>query len=135
MILLDNLFALKKKEAIQPEKVAIPPMSEIIMHLYSKGLESFGDEVVRVLYSTDGTKRIVILHSNRGFYKVVHERIEVLSEEEWQYFCHDKSGYPAYWIPEKDSISLYVSVETAIQELQAQPENRIYFVSENEGAL
>lgn len=135
MILLDNLFALKKKKAIQPEKVAIPPMSEIIVHLYGKGLESFGDEVVRVLYSTDGTKRIVILRSNRGFYKVVHERIEVLSEEEWQYFCHDKSGYPAYWIPERDSISLYASVETAIQELQAQPENGIYLVSESERAL
>lgn len=122
-----KLFAPKRK-------IEIPPMPEITAHLRDKGLKNFSDEVARVLYSADGTKRLVILRSNRGFHKVVYERIEVLSEEEWQYFCRDKNGYPAYWLMENDSISLYASMETAIKELQAHPENKIYFASKDEEA-
>ena len=75
----------------------IPPINEIADALYDKQLSFTDEKIVKVIYSTDKTKRFIILKSSNGFYKYTYEEICVLDADEWKYCCNDDNAYPAFW--------------------------------------
>lgn len=113
------------------DDLSIPSWNEIVEHMRDKQLTCFADEVVKVIYSEDGERRIVVLQSEKGFFKTCVEVIRVFDKEEWIYFCKDKDAYPAWWETdwEFDTKSLYDSVQTALKELKVNNEYKynMYF--------
>lgn len=75
----------------------IPPINEIADALYDKQLSFTDEKIVKVIYSTDKTKRFIILKSSNGFYKYTYEEICVLDADEWKYCCNYENAYPAFW--------------------------------------
>ena len=82
------------------------PREEITEALYDKELSFTDYEIVKVIYSSDKTKRFIILKSSNGFYKYTYEEICVLDEDEWKYCCDDANAYPAFW-ETRDKSSAY----------------------------
>lgn len=126
MSLLDKSFP-KKHTIVQRE---MPSWEEIVAHMQGKELSFFADTIVRVIVSKDHAKRVIILHSDHGYYKTVYEEIRVLDEDEWNYFCNDPARYPAYWEPVDSSIntkSFYGTEEDAIKAITESHEYEMYF--------
>ena len=82
------------------------PIEEIAEALYDKQLSFTDYEIVKVIYSSDKTKRFIILKSLNAFYKYTYEEICVLDEDEWKYCCNDANAYPAFW-ETRDKSSAY----------------------------
>ena len=104
---------------------------EIIEHMQGKELFCFSDTIVRVILSTDKAKRIIILQSDHGYYKIVYEEIHVWDEDEWNYFCNDPDRYPAYWNPVDSTLngkSFYGTENDAIKAVTDSIEYKMYFV-------
>lgn len=125
MTILKRLF---KRRSPQP--VVVPPLptvEEAARHLYGKQTE-FADEVVDVLYSSDGIRRFVILKSKKGLYSAALETVRMYDEEEWQYFCND-GRYPAWWecIDCGAAGSIFDSYERTLAEVKATAEYKTYF--------
>ena len=45
------------------------------LHLYDKALQFANDEIKKVIYSNDRSKRFILLKSEKGFYKYIYEEI------------------------------------------------------------
>lgn len=86
-----------RKHILKKNKKTIPPIEEIANALYDKQLSFTDEKIVKVIYSTDKTKRFIILKSTNGFYKYTYEEICVLDADEWKYCCNDDNAYPAFW--------------------------------------
>ncbi|MBE6639641.1 MAG: GNAT family N-acetyltransferase [Ruminococcaceae bacterium] len=118
-----------KKTTEKDNPTSIPPWDEIVSYMYDKELSGFSDRIVKVMYSKDGSRRIIVLKSERGFYITTVEIIRVFDEDEWQYFCKDDNAYPAWW--ETDwkfkTKSFYDSPENALKGLLDDPEIKALF--------
>ena len=122
----DSLF---KKQQPQPAP-PIPPWDEIVEHMQGVGLSGFADSVVRVLHSRDRSKRIIILHSENGYFRPLYEEICVCDEDELVCFCNVPGWYPAWWQPVNspiNAISFYASEADVLKELMCSPEYKTYF--------
>lgn len=95
-----------RKHILKKNKKTIPPLEEIVETLYNKQLSFTDEKIVKVIYSSDKTKRFIILKSTNGFYKYTYEEICVLDEDEWKYCCNDANAYPAFW-ETRDKSSAY----------------------------
>ena len=87
--LFKKLFSKKHSEKPVPP---IPTMEEIINHLYDKALQFANDEIIKVIYSNDRSKRFILLKSEKGFYKYIYEEICVYDELDWEYFAFVENG-------------------------------------------
>lgn len=110
----------------------IPPINEIVKTLYDKQLSFTDYEVVEVIYSSDKTKRFIILKSTNGFYKYTYEEICVLDEDEWKYCCNDDNAYPAFWeTRDKSSATSFLGTENeAFLSMKQESEYILYFDGE-----
>ena len=127
MFLLRKLFP--KKHIVLPREM--PSWDEIVTHMQGKELSFFTDTIVRVIVSKDHTKRVIILRSDHGYYKVVYEEIHVWDEDEWLYCSSDPNGYPAYWEQLGSSInskSFYGTEAEAIHAVSESHEYKMYFI-------
>ena len=70
MSLLDKLFP--KKHAIVHREM--PSWEEIVAHMQGKELSFFADTIVRVIDSKDHAKRVIILRSDHGYYKILSQK-------------------------------------------------------------
>lgn len=95
-----------RKHILKKNKKTIPPIEEIVETLYNKQMSFTDEKIVKVIYSSDKTKRFIILKSTNGFYKYTYEEICVLDEDEWKYCCNDANAYPAFW-ETRDKSSAY----------------------------
>ena len=95
-----------RKHILKKNKKTMPPIEEIVETLYNKQMSFTDYEIVKVIYSSDKTKRFIILKSTNGFYKYTYEEICVLDEDEWKYCCNDANAYPAFW-ETRDKSSAY----------------------------
>ena len=111
----------------------IPPINEIADALYDKQLSFTDEKIVKVIYSTDKTKRFIILKSSNGFYKYTYEEICVLDEDEWKYCCNDDNAYPAFWeTRDKSSATSFFGTENeAFLSLKQESEYILYFDRED----
>ena len=117
---MKNLFRKFRKEKRVVSKM--PEWNEIVEMLYDKSLNGFDDEVVRVIYSEDKSKRYIVLKSDKGFFTYRLEKIYQLNEEEWSY----RSSFdltPAFWQDvDNRSKSIFTSLDDALKELVQEAE-------------
>lgn len=120
------------KHISNKNKKSIPPINEIVDALYDKQLSFTDEKIVKVIYSTDKTKRFIILKSTNGFYKYTYEEISVLDEDEWKYCCNDDNAYPAFWeTRDKSSATSFFGTENeAILSMKQESEYILHFDGE-----
>ncbi len=120
-----SIFKKKQKASIPP----MPPWESVVEIMYDKQLDSFLDEVVKVIYSKDKTKRYVILKSKKGFLTYGLETIYPFDEDEWQWIGREKDALPAYWGNCSGSgvKSVFEKEEELLHELTFESEYKLYF--------
>lgn len=130
MNLISLLFQNNKQT---PESLSLPSWSDTVSIMYNKQLDCFGDELIDVLYTSDRTKRFVLLKSSKGYFRYVYEELHSFTEEEWKYVSSGKNPLPATWEPSPgwQGTSLYGTLEDTWKELKLSPEYKSYF--ENDG--
>lgn len=114
----------------KPKEVpAMPPWAEIVEMMYDKHLDSFVNEVVRVVYSADKTMRYVVLKDEKGLFTYQLEAIYQFDEDEWKYFYADKDALPAMWNPISRIAwkSVFENEEELLKEMKEEPEYKQYF--------
>ena len=119
-----KLFQNKKKET-----TPMPSWSDIVEIMYDKGLDSFSDEVVCVIYSTDKAKRYVVLKDTKGLFKYQLEAIYQFDEDEWKNLCSKKDAFPAIWEPFRGNVgkSFFEAKDELLKEMKQEPEYKQYF--------
>lgn len=119
------------KKNNREEKVVkpIPSLDEVVKIMYNEGLNHFTDEVIIVFYSTDKSRRYILLQREDGFYTYTYEQIYVFDDEEWQYIYEDENTLPGMWAAASGgSNSIFETIEDAINELKNESEFKTYFV-------
>ena len=122
-----------RKHILKKNQKTIPPINEIAKALYDKQLSFTDEKIVKVIYSSDKTKRFIILKSLNGFYKYTYEEICVLDEDEWKYCCNDDNAYPAFWETRDKSsaISFFGTENEAFLSMKQESEYILYFDRED----
>lgn len=107
----------------------MPSRENIVRMMYDKQLDAFADEVVKVIYSADKSKRYVVLKDEKGFYTYCLEEIYQFDEDEWQYMFYDDNALPAMWGPFRGSRSksVFANEEELLKGMKAEPEYKRYF--------
>lgn len=130
MGIFKRLFGSKKKKVAPRPRV--PTWDEVVESLYGKDL-SYADEVVEVIYSTDRSRRYVVLRSDIGYYTYISEQVRAFDEDELNYF--PDSGELGYWLPEYDgSKHIFDTYEHAKAELRQEPDYKRFFVEDDQSA-
>lgn len=115
------IFGLFKKQKTPTDaSPAIPSWEEAVRLMQGRQL-GFVDEVVRVIPSRDSARRFVLLKSGKGFYKFRYEVLVPYDDESESFGTYE---HPAvYWMdPGSVPVSLYADEETALRELETNPE-------------
>ena len=120
-----SIFKKKQQVSISP----MPTWESVVEIMYDKQLDSFLDEVVKVIYSKDKTKRYVILKSKKGFLTYGLEVLYAFDEDEWQFIGGEKDALPGYWGPSSGGgvKSVFEREEELLRELVCEPEYKSYF--------
>ena len=107
----------------------MPTWESVVEIMYDKQLDSFLDEVVKVIYSKDKTKRYVIVKSRKGFFTYGLEALYAFDEDEWQFVGREKDALPGYWgsFAGSGSKSIFGREEELMKELICEPEYKCYF--------
>ena len=105
------------------------PREEITEALYDKEMSFTDYEIVKVIYSSDKTKRFIILKSSNGFYKYTYEEICFLDEKEFRNLCNDYIEYPAFWeTRDKSSATSFFGTENeAFLSMKQESEYILHF--------
>ena len=124
------MFHKKKKQT--REIPSRPCWDEIISIMYNKQLNGFDAKVIEVLYSSDKTRRFVLLKDNNGVFRYCFEELHPFSEEEWMYVSRSGAILPAIWETPSSwqGTSLYATLEDMRKELELSPEYKLYFKQE-----
>ena len=120
-----SIFKKKQQVSISP----MPTWESVVEIMYDKQLDSFLDEVVKVIYSKDKTKRYVIVKSRKGFFTYGLEALYAFDEDEWQVVGREKDALPGYWgsFAGSGSKSIFGREEELMKELICEPEYKCYF--------
>lgn len=123
---LKALFTRKAPPAADEPK---PTREEAVVQMYDKQLSCYTDEVIRVVYSADREKRIVLLKSDKGFFYYVIEALAGYTDDDWAFLFDDPHVLPAMWAEyyPNASRSLFGSVSEAWEELVTTPQYKRFF--------
>lgn len=115
----------KKQKTPADTSPAIPSWEEAVRLMQGRQL-NYVDEVARVIPSRDLSRRFVLLRSDKGFCKVCYETLVPYDDEGSSFGTYE---HPAvYWLDEGiGPVSLYADEETALRELESNPEYIKYF--------
>ena len=117
----------KKCESQSIEK---PDWETVVEMMYDKQLDSFLDEVVRVIYSKDKSKRYIILKKESGILTYLLETIYQFDDDEWNYISNQENAMPAMWerYYKEWAFSNFEREEELMKELVHEPEYKQYFL-------
>jgi len=106
-----------------------PDWETIVETMYDKELDAFEDEVVKVIYSKDKTKRYVILKEESGILTWQLEYIYLFDDDEWNYICNQENAFCAMWEPyyTEWGVSHFEREEELLKELSYEPEYKQFF--------
>lgn len=123
---LTKLFK-KKYDRQLPER---PDWETVVEMMYDKQLDCFDDEIIRVIYSKDKSKRYLILKKESGVLTYQLEVIYQYDDEEWKYICDSKDALPAMWEPYYTEwrFSHFEREEELMNELIHEPEYKQFFL-------
>lgn len=104
------------------------PWRELVSIMYDRDLDNRDYRIVKVMYTTDCTKRYVISEKNGMFFYEL-ELIERFDDEDWRYICNVEGALPAQWIPfhNDNRKSLFGSLDELMNDLVKEPEYIKYF--------
>lgn len=102
------------------------PTEEIINRMYDKSL-CFTDEVLKVIYSKDKSKRYVILQNESGIVHFVFEEIELYDDYESNFLENSWDAPPAVWNSFNTHRSFFGTLDEAVQNLKFESEYKQYF--------
>ena len=107
----------------------VPSCDRIVDSLYDKQLDSFCDEVIKVIYSKDRAMRYVVLKSEKGFLTYQLEAIYQFDRDEWKYISRNNDALPAMWEPFRgiEGKSVFSCIDDLEREMKAEPEYKRYF--------
>lgn len=124
MTFFDRLFKRKPNSVIPP----MPSWEAIVETMYDKHLDSFCDEVVKVIYSKDRSLRYVVLKNDSGLFTYQLEMICQYDEDEWKYIASHDNALPSMWVPRGFVVkSVFSSIDELLKEIKAEPEYKNYF--------
>ena len=66
--------------------------------MYDKSLSGFSDEIIKVIYSNNKEKRVILFKSENGFYYYSIEHLVEFDDEEWAYIAKEPDALPAMWM-------------------------------------
>ncbi len=120
---------LLKNRAETSDIPPVPSWDRIVAALYDKQLDSFCDEVIKVIYSKDRAMRYVVLKSEKGFLTYQLEAIYQFDRDEWKYICINNDALPAMWEPFRgiEGKSVFSCIDDLEREMKAEPEYKRYF--------
>lgn len=106
-----------------------PDWETIVEMMHDKQLDCFFDEVVRVIYSKDKSKRYVILKKENGILTYLLEEIYQFDDDEWSYISDQENAVPAMWEPYYTGwkVSHFEREEELMKELICEPEYKRFF--------
>ena len=98
--------------------------------MYEKSPSGFtDDEIVKVIYSADREKRLILFKSNALSYHYRMERLKAFDDEEWAFVSRDPDALPAIWEAfGYAGLSLFGTEQEAWRELSVTPEYKTYFM-------
>lgn len=125
MNIFERIFHKKSKKNIPP----IPSWEKIVEMMYDKGLDSFTDEVVKVVYSKDCSLRYVVTKNEKGLFTYLLEAIYKFDEDEWKYIYSNDNTLPAMWEPLKciSGKSFFENIEELLKEMKEEPKYKQHF--------
>ncbi len=103
------MFFKRKKEKV---KIYVPTLEEVIEHCYDQGFSAFSDKVVKAIYNSTKTHRVVILIRPCGTYRIVEE--ELIRCDEDDLYCNPDIW--GFWNTYDRGTSIFDSVESAEEE-------------------
>lgn len=108
---------------------SMPEWDKIVEIMYDKNLDSYADDIIKVIYSKDKSKRYLLTKNIDGLYKYSFETIIQYDIHEWQYMGSYENALPAMWVPTIDDNhhSFFESEADALKELNTEPNFRRYF--------
>lgn len=125
MNVLEKIFRKKSRRDVP----VMPTWETIVAMMFDQHLDGYADEVVRVIYSKDKSKRYVILKDDNGFFTYQLEAIYQYDPEEWRYIASNKDALPAMWEPLHGITgkSIFENTEELLKEMSTEPEYQQYF--------
>lgn len=125
----EQISLLLRKEDIVKHVPVKPGWESVVRMMYDTGLDAFGDEVVKVVYSKDKSMRYVILRDEQSIFTYQLEAIYQYDDEEWQYICNSNDALPAMWEPHYDGWcgSRFNSIDDLMKALIYEPEYKQFF--------
>ena len=128
--LLRHLFDDAKKASERAIPRSELTHSQLVDMMYDQSLSSFvGHEIVKVVYSPDREKRIVVLRREDWFFCFRMERIVEFPDDEWY-----GGDLPAMWeVFGAPGPSLFGTEREAWHEIVCTPEFKQYFDSSSDG--
>ncbi len=117
------------RKRIKPDIPPMPSWEEIIEKMYDRQLDSYADEVVKVIYSKDRSMRYVVLKVKRDLLIYQLEAIYKFDREEWENFRLYDNALPAMWEPLEGntSISFFESMDELLVGMKEEPEYKQRF--------
>ncbi len=124
--LISKIFKPKK---IDKEILEKPDWETVVEMMYDKQLDCFDDEVIRVIYSKDKSKRYLILKKENGILTYLLEYVYQFDDEEWNYISNQENALPAMWEPYHTNwgVSHFEKEEELMKELIHEPEYKQFF--------
>lgn len=119
----------KEKDQIGGASVALKSRDEIVGEMYGKDEDCVDGKVLKVIYSSDKSKRVIFYLSDKGYVSYIFENLHIFDEEEILYFSRvnywDLSGSGR-------NKSLYATLEEAMKQVIYEPEFKAYFAEDDE---
>lgn len=118
-----------KPKIIDKEILEKPDWETVVEMMYDKQLDCFDDEIIRVIYSEDKSKRYLILKKSNGILTYLLEYIYQFDDEEWNYISNQENALPAMWEPYYTDwgVSHFEKEEELMNELIHEPEYKRFF--------
>lgn len=115
----------KQSEKTTPPR---PTWDEVVEIMYDKDL-TFDDELVKVVYSIEKSKRYVVLKNKKGFYTYRFETLYAFDEEEWRYTYSGEDTLPGMWesLSSGKNRSFFGTEDEAMTDLIAEPAYKEFF--------
>ena len=111
----------------EPKTSPKPAWPQIVEIMHDVSL-CYIHEVVKVVYSVDREKRIVLLKRKDGFYQFRFERLVEYDDYEWEYISRGPDPLPGYWNEfGSRGVSLFGTEQEAWNEIKRSPEYITYF--------
>ena len=118
-----------KPKKIGKEVLEKPDWETVVEMMYDKQLDCYDDEVIRVIYSKDKSKRYLILKRKNGILTYLLEYVYQFDDEEWNYISNQENSLPAMWEPYYTDwgVSHFEKEEELMNELVHEPEYKQFF--------